>query len=205
MQKILVVIDCQNDFITGSLRNEDAIAAVPRIVEKIKNFNGERILVTQDTHSNDYLLTNEGKKLPVVHCVGNTDGWRIEGSIQQALDEAYARNIDVDYFNKPTFGSQDLISFLCSAVGYTKYVEVEFVGFCTDICVVSNVLMAKASLYDKAEISVDASCCAGVTPESHKAALTTMQMCQINIINKDFVDNEYEDVNESGPTSNSGE
>ena len=203
MQKILVVIDCQNDFITGSLRNEDAIAAVPRIVEKINNFNGERILVTQDTHNDDYLETNEGKMLPVVHCVNGSEGWQIESSIKEALDAAQQRHIDVNYFNKPTFGSQDLVGFLCSSVGYTTYVEIEFVGFCTDICVVSNVLMVKASLYDKAKIIVDSKCCAGVTPESHQAALTTMQMCQIHI-NGIETPKEYEEVNESGP-SNSGE
>lgn len=181
MKKILVVIDCQNDFIDGSLRNEEAIKAVPNIVKKIESFKGDNILVTRDTHDENYLETAEGKKLPVVHCVNGTDGWYLNADIAKALHSKELREeCLIGYINKPTFGSQKLVDFL-SAVN--DDLEIEFIGFCTDICVVSNALMVKAAVYDHAEISVDASCCAGVTPESHQAALTTMQMCQINIVN----------------------
>lgn len=181
MKKILVVIDCQNDFIDGSLRNEEAIKAVPNIVKKIESFKGDNILVTRDTHDANYLETAEGKKLPVVHCVNGTGGWYLNADIAKALHQKELREeCLVGYLNKPTFGSFKLAEF----IGAIKDdLEIEFVGFCTDICVVSNALMVKAAVYDHAEISVDASCCAGVTPESHQAALTTMQMCQINIVN----------------------
>lgn len=189
-KKILVVIDCQNDFITGSLRNEDAIKAVPNIVKKIDEFNGDYILVTMDTHSEDYLETNEGKKLPVVHCVQYTEGWQINKDIQDAISRAEGRNDGnkVIYFEKPTFGSVALAEFFEMDNKFTEEMdkdaelEIEFVGFCSDICVVSNALMVKAVTYNKANITVFKNCCAGVTPESHNAALQTMQMCQINVV-----------------------
>lgn len=185
--EILTVIDTQDDFISGSLRNEEAIKAVPNIVKKIDNFDGDVIYVTQDTHNPDYLYTPEGNKLPVVHCVNRSNGWMINKDVQNALNEAYLRGIDVIYVEKPTFGSFDLIDYIKEDIDkcdeYEK-VNIEFVGFCTDICVVSNVLIAKAAFYDRAKIQVDASCCAGVTPESHKAALLTMKMCQVDIINE---------------------
>lgn len=185
--EILTVIDTQDDFISGSLRNEEAIKAVPNIVKKIDNFDGDVIYVTQDTHDPDYLYTPEGNKLPVVHCVNRSNGWMINKDVQNALNDAYLRGIDVIYVEKPTFGSFDLIDYIKEDIDkcdeYEK-VNIEFVGFCTDICVVSNVLIAKAAFYDRAKIQVDASCCAGVTPESHKAALLTMKMCQVDIINE---------------------
>lgn len=184
-KKVLVVIDCQNDFITGALRNEEAIKAVPNIVNKIKNFDGDYILVTLDTHDDDYLETKEGKKLPVKHCVKGTEGWRLQEDIKQALLQFDAmENKNVMYFDKPTFGSETMADFFNLDEEFEGNLEIEYVGFCTDICVVSNVLIEKALLYNRAEITVDASCCAGVTPESHKAALTTMKMCQINVINE---------------------
>ena len=179
MKKILVVIDAQNDFITGSLRNEEAIAAVPALVEKILNFDGSAIFVTKDTHSPDYLSTPEGSKLPVVHCVKGSEGWNLDPQVQAALDKAAGKGIPVKYIEKPTFGSYDLVSEL-RALG-DEPLDLEFVGFCTDICVVSNVLLAKAAFYDTARISVDPACCAGVTPDSHAAALSTMAMCQVEI------------------------
>jgi len=185
--EILVVIDAQNDFIDGSLRNEEAIKAVPNIVEKIDDFDGDVIYVTQDTHDPDYLDTPEGNKLPVVHCINRSEGWMINSDVQDALNAAYSRGIDVIYIEKPTFGSFDLVDYLEEDINECdedERVKVEFVGFCTDICVVSNVLMAKAALFDSAKIQVDASCCAGVTPESHKAALLTMKMCQVDIVNE---------------------
>lgn len=187
MKKILVIIDCQNDFITGSLRNEEAIKKVPNIVKKINENDWDEIFVTQDTHTDDYLNTKEGKNLPVVHCIKYTDGWNIETSIANAIKNAkYNKNINVIYIHKPTFGSKNLRDMICDSAKYyyDKDIYIEFVGFCTDICVVSNVLLVKEALYENADITVDASCCAGVTPESHNAALLTMKMCQIKVINE---------------------
>lgn len=183
-KKVLIVIDCQNDFIDGSLRNEDAIKAVPNIVKKINEFNGDYILVTMDTHEENYLETNEGKKLPVVHCIKDTDGWKINKDIAKAIQLAEGRNNGnrVIYFEKPTFGSELLSEFISTDGDLMGQLEIEFVGFCTDICVVSNALMVKAATYSRANISVIKSCCAGVTPASNDAALQTMQMCQINIV-----------------------
>lgn len=198
MKKILVVIDAQNDFITGSLRNEEAIAAVPALVKKILSFDGCAIFATKDTHSADYLSTPEGAKLPVVHCVKGTEGWNLDPQVQAALDSASARGIPVNYIEKPTFGSYALIDAIRALAGCpspsavpspsaapgvspNQALDLEFVGFCTDICVVSNVLLAKAAFYDTARISVDPACCAGVTPDSHSSALSTMRMCQVEI------------------------
>jgi nicotinamidase-related amidase len=186
MTKILVVVDVQNDFVDGSLRNEEAIKKIPNIVKKIEEFNGNYIFVTRDTHFPNYLESNEGKHLPVVHCVNGTDGWFINADVAKAL---HAKELSEDtciisYINKPTFGSTDLVEKIKSIMINLKEneIELEFIGFCTDICVVSNVLLCKANFYETANIIVDSSCCAGVTPESHEAALTTMRMCQIDII-----------------------
>ena len=187
--KILVCIDCQNDFITGSLRNEEAIKAVPKIVDKIRNFNGAAIYVTRDTHTADYLKTREGKNLPVEHCIKASWGWQIEDNIQAALNDAELRRVKVVYIDKPTIGSHALADSISSTVDYASRLEketfnpeVEVVGFCTDICVVSNTLMIKERLYDRATVKVDSSCCAGVTPELHESALNVMKSCQIEII-----------------------
>ena len=186
--KILVVVDVQNDFIDGSLKNEEAIKVVPNIVKKINEFKGNYILVTRDTHHKDYLQTKEGEKLPVEHCIYGTDGWMINSKVAEALHNKELREeCIVEYFDKPTFASFGLMNEISAHTG-TKdgnlETDIEFVGFCTDICVVSNALIAKADCYENGNITVDASCCAGVTPESHKAALLTMKMCQINIINE---------------------
>ena len=177
--KILVVVDVQNDFIDGSLLNEDAIKTVPNIVTKIDEFNGDLILVTMDTHHENYMTTNEGIKLPVEHCIKDTDGWNLNPLVKSSIEEAEKRGISVLYFEKPTFGSEALVKFV---KGLNGKLEIEVVGFCTDICVVSNVLLMNAAVYDRADITVISNCCAGVTPESHNAALTTMKMCQINIV-----------------------
>lgn len=182
--KILCVIDTQNDFIYGSLRNEEAINAVPNIIEKINNFDGSQIYVTMDTHKHDYLKTQEGLALPVEHCIKATPGWCIESEIKKALDSAEERNITVTYIEKPTFGSLDLINEIDEDFEPEIELNIEIVGFCTDICVVSNALLLKTNFYNDTNITVDASCCAGVTPESHKAALTVMKSCQINVINE---------------------
>ena len=181
-KKILIVIDVQNDFITGALRNEEAIKKVPNIVKKINDFNGDAIFCTLDTHGSNYLNTKEGEKLPVVHCVKDTEGWKIEASVQAVLDEADDRGIEVIYIEKPTFGSDDLPLFIHQLLPTNVEFDIEIVGFCTDICVVSNALLVKAAFYDKADIKVIEDCCAGVTPETHFAACKTMQMCQIDII-----------------------
>ena len=181
---ILCVIDPQNDFIYESLRNEEAINAVPNIIEKINNFEGSQIYVTMDTHKHDYLKTQEGLALPVEHCIKATPGWCIESEIKKALDSAEERNITVTYIEKPTFGSLDLINEIDEDFEPEIELNIEIVGFCTDICVVSNALLLKTNFYNDTNITVDASCCAGVTPESHKAALTVMKSCQINVINE---------------------
>jgi len=194
MKKCLIIVDAQNDFITGSLANEEAQKAVPNIVNKIKERKWDYIFVTRDTHDSDYLSTNEGKLLPVEHCIYGTDGWEIEHSISEALVKTNPTH-GKGYINKPTFGSLvagshdsvSLITFLKKIkidIVNDESIDIEICGFCTDICVVSNALIVKAELYDKANITVDASCCAGVTPEKHKAALEVMKSCQINVINE---------------------
>ena len=180
-KKILVVVDCQVDFITGSLRNEEAIKKVPNIVKKINEFDGDAIFYTMDTHAENYMETNEGKKLPVVHCVKGTEGWEIEASVKAALEDAKLRNIKVACVEKPTFGSYDLVEEI-KRISLWSDLDIELVGFCTDICVVSNALLVKAAFYEKAKITVVEDCCAGVTPETHFAACKTMQMCQIDVV-----------------------
>ena len=182
MKKILCLIDVQNDFITGALRNEDAINAVPNIVEKVKNFDGDYIFLTQDTHRENYLETKEGQKLPVVHCVEGTNGWAIEESVaKMVLQKQEGGDMVVETIVKPTFGSLELASEISKIQGE---LEIEICGFCTDICVVSNALLLKAQLYDRANIKIIENCCAGVTPQTHFAACKAMEMCQIDIVNE---------------------
>lgn len=172
MNKLLIVVDMQNDFIDGSLGTADAVAIVPNVVTKINNWDGD-IIITQDTHYPNYLETREGKHLPVPHCIIDTEGHKINDVIFSAL-------INKHHFatlNKLTFGSTALPE-LIRGQGYDY---IELVGLCTDICVVSNAMLLKAH-YPEIDIVVDASCCAGVTPESHNAAIQTMKMCQIEII-----------------------
>lgn len=166
MKDTLIVIDMQNDFITGSLGTPEARSIVAAVGEKLRCYRqgGRRILFTRDTHEENYLDTPEGKKLPVKHCIRNTWGWEIV----DGLDTEGCPIID-----KPTFG--------WTRWGEEQLGSVELVGLCTDICVVSNALILKAT-FPEAEIAVDASCCAGVTPETHRAALQTMRMCQIDVI-----------------------
>lgn len=173
MEKVLVVIDMQNDFVDGTLGTKEAVAIVPNVVKKIKEWDGP-IIATRDTHGNDYLNTSEGKKLPVSHCIKDTEGWMINKEVENAL--AIKNTI---YINKPTFGSTNLPGIIKLIT--KKNMSIEIIGLCTDICVVSNALFLKTH-FPETQIAVDASCCAGVTPETHKAALTTMKMCQIEII-----------------------
>lgn len=172
MRKILVVVDMQNDFIDGSLGTAEAQAIVPLVAQKMKSYDKADIYVTRDTHGENYLETAEGRKLPVVHCVKGTKGWQLHPEIEAAADENYI-------INKPTFGSMDLMELL-RRENEKEPLEIELVGLCTDICVVSNALLLKAALPENT-IRVDAGCCAGVTPESHRAALATMEKCQIEI------------------------
>lgn len=169
--KVLIVVDMQNDFIDGSLGTKEAVAIVGNVEKKIREWDG-LVVATRDTHSSKYLMTQEGRNLPVEHCIEGTVGWEITPTIQAALDEKNAQAI-----NKPTFGSVALAMMLMQC-GVT---EIQLVGLCTDICVVSNALLLKANM-PEVPISVDASCCAGVTPEKHAAALETMKSCQINIL-----------------------
>lgn len=166
MKKTLIVVDMQNDFIDMALGTPEAVAIVPKVKAKIRSYleNGDQIIYTRDTHGEDYLDTPEGKKLPVPHCVKGTPGWQI-------ADGLYVEGCKI--IDKPNFGwphwKEEALE------------QVELVGLCTDICVVSNALIIKAT-FPEAQVSVDAACCAGVTPATHKAALTTMGMCQIDVM-----------------------
>lgn len=175
MNKVLILIDCQNDFIDGALYNADAVAKLPRIAEKIKGWDGD-ILLTADTHDESYLSTNEGKHLPVAHCIKGTKGWELSETVAKALAEKTAAGTKSELFEKNTFGSVALAEHLKNS----GYDHIEFIGFCTDICVVSNALMTKAYCPER-EIAVDASCCAGVTKALHEAALATMKSCHIEV------------------------
>ena len=167
--KYLIVVDMQIDFITGTLGSELAMAIVPKVVEKVKNFDG-RVIFTRDTHFDDYMNTQEGKNLPISHCIKDSDGWQICDELKPYV------NIVVD---KLTFGSIELPELIES---FGEPIEkIELCGLCTDICVISNVLLTKSAFLE-AEIIVDASCCAGVSPQSHKNALEAMKMCQIKIV-----------------------
>lgn len=174
MQKILVVIDMQNDFIDGALGTGEAQQIVGRVAKKIECHEGGRIFATRDTHGKNYLETSEGRYLPVPHCIKGTKGWEIRPEIAEQLSRKEAEVID-----KPTFGSEALAGRLYE-LAEKEELEIQLVGLCTDICVVSNALLLKAKLPETV-IRVDPSCCAGVTPESHDAALLTMKMCQIEV------------------------
>ena len=161
----------QNDFVDGALGTKEAVGVVHAVADKIENYKkcGDTVIFTRDTHQADYLQTQEGRELPVMHCIKGTDGWEISTK----LDTSGAAVID-----KVSFGSLELAEYVASkAPG-----EIELVGLCTDICVISNALILKARL-PETKITVDAGCCAGVTPESHNNALKSMKMCQINVIN----------------------
>lgn len=173
MKRFLIVVDMQKDFVDGSLGTPEAVAIVDRVVEKIKGFEG-KIFVTFDTHPETYLSTCEGRHLPVVHCVKGTEGWALDRRVADAL-----AGRDCVFVEKETFGAKHLPALVKDAAGDESF-TVELIGLCTDICVVSNALLLKAH-FPETEISVDASCCSGVTPETHEAALTTMKMCQIGI------------------------
>ena len=173
MRRILLVIDMQNDFVDGALGTPEAAAIVDRVADEIGRYPIENIIATRDTHSKDYLETREGRKLPVVHCVKGTPGWELNDKIAAALRGAAV-------IDKPTFGSRELAEQM-AALAQREELDITLVGLCTDICVVSNALLLKAYL-PESPIRVIASACAGATPESHQAALKTMEMCQIEIL-----------------------
>ncbi len=173
--KILIVVDMQNDFIDRALGTKEAVGIVENVAKKIQGFDG-KVIFTKDTHQKNYLETQEGKNLPVEHCIRGSEGWQLSSALPVKEDDVI--------FEKPTFGSTDLGEYLKKLAEDAEIEEIEVIGLCTDICVISNALLIKAFL-PEVKISVDASCCAGVTPESHKNALEAMKMCQIQITNEE--------------------
>ena len=169
--RVLAVIDMQKDFIDGALGTKEAEAIVPRVAERLKNArkDGQTVVFTRDTHTDQYLHTQEGRQLPVPHCLKGSDGWQIDPSLPV---------LDAPVFDKPGFGSPALVDYLKQLPALES---VEFIGLCTDICVITNALMVKGAL-PEIPLFVRADCCAGVTPESHKTALAAMKMCQITIL-----------------------
>ena len=170
--KYLIVVDMQNDFITGSLGTKEAEGILPKVIEKVKKFDGT-VIYTKDTHGAEYLTTQEGKNLPVEHCIEGTWGWMLAEELEKL-------SLGHKVFNKPTFGSVELAAYLVEQAKNNEIEEIELCGLCTDICVISNAFVIKANLTE-VPVSVDASCCAGVTPESHLNALAAMKMCQVTV------------------------
>ena len=173
MKHFLIVVDMQKDFVDGALGTPEAQAIVDNVVRKIREFEGT-VFVTFDTHDEEYLHTAEGRRLPVPHCIKGTPGWELDARVAEALKDKPWIPVE-----KPTFGAVQLPELIESAA-FRQDFGMELIGLCTDICVVSNALLLKAN-FPEVPIFVDASCCAGVTPASHEAALTTMAMCQITI------------------------
>ena len=172
MQDFLIVVDMQNDFITGALGTKEAVAILPKVKEKIDAFKGI-VLYTRDTHGQDYMSTQEGANLPVPHCIHGTWGWEIADALSTCKSDGV--------FDKITFGSMPLARYLQKVYEEEGIGSITLIGLCTDICVISNAMLIKAAM-PEVPVIVDASCCAGVTPESHKNALSAMQMCQIKIV-----------------------
>lgn len=173
--KALVVVDMQKDFIDGVLGTNEAAAIVPAVKKKIDEYRaaGDVIIFTRDTHHEDYLETQEGRKLPVKHCIKGTAGWKISSKLKVG---------DSKVIDKPSFGSYELVDCLVQIDEKTPLEHIELVGLCTDICVISNAMLIKAR-FTEIPVRVDASCCAGVMPETHRTALKAMDMCQIEILN----------------------
>lgn len=174
MQEYLIVVDMQKDFIDGALGTAEAVAIVPRVAEKIRTFPG-KVLFTRDTHEEDYLSTQEGRLLPVPHCIRGTEGWQLDKALQPLCTAAP--------IDKPVFGSVELGERLRKAHQEEPISRITLIGLCTDICVISNAMICRAFL-PEAEIVVDAACCAGVTPESHATALAAMKVCQVKVENE---------------------
>jgi len=178
MNKLLIVVDMQNDFIDGTLGTPEAENIVKKVVNKITEYEkaGSTIIFTMDTHFEDYLNSFEGKNLPVAHCIKDTHGWQISDAITTCIDLSKYK-----IYEKNTFGSSDLAKDLLNGI-YNTITSVEIIGICTDICVISNAMLVKTML-SETPITVDASCCAGVTPNSHQNALEAMKMCHIEVTN----------------------
>lgn len=174
MQDILIVVDMQNDFIDGALGTAEAVAIVPKVVEKVRGFKGT-VIFTRDTHDENYMQTQEGRNLPVPHCIKGSRGWEVCPAL-----EPLRTGLTID---KPTFGSAELGRLLLELDAKEPVGSITLVGLCTDICVISNALIAKAFL-PEVPVTVDAACCAGVTPESHRNSLSAMRMCQVRIENE---------------------
>ena len=174
MQDILIVVDMQNDFIDGALGTAEAVAIVPKVVEKVRGFKGT-VIFTRDTHGEHYMQTQEGRNLPVPHCIKGSRGWEVCPAL-----EPLRTGLTID---KPTFGSAELGKVLLELDTKEPVGSITLVGLCTDICVISNAMIAKAFL-PEVPVTVDAACCAGVTPESHRNALSAMKMCQVRIENE---------------------
>lgn len=172
MQKVLIVVDMQNDFIDGALGTAEAVAIVPAVKAKIENFDGT-VLFTRDTHFDNYMETQEGKNLPVPHCIKGTEGWQIRPELD-ALRKTEA-------IDKLTFGSSELGPMLQKMNQEEAIEEITVIGLCTDICVISNVMIAKAFL-PEVPVVVDSACCAGVSVETHNNALKAMQVCQVKVL-----------------------
>lgn len=170
-KNVLAVIDMQNDFIDGALGTKEAEAIVEKVAAQIRDFEGE-VVYTRDTHFEDYLRTQEGVKLPVEHCIKETEGWELREEVRQAGAG------ETKIFDKPTFGSVELAEYLKNMADLES---ITLIGLCTDICVISNALVIKAFL-PEVTVRVNAECCAGVTPESHRNALEAMKMCQVEIV-----------------------
>ena len=190
MTDLLIVVDMQRDFVSGALGSEQARAIVPAVCARIQQAKAEntQVVFTLDTHEDHYMDTREGRFLPVPHCIRDTPGWALEPDIAKECARGMMS------FEKPTFGSTALCDYICALAAEKgaiagKGFHIELCGVCTDICVVSNALILKAE-FPEVEITVDASCCAGVTPATHQAALETMKMCQINVIGENLSDNE---------------
>lgn len=173
-RRYLIVIDMQNDFVTGALGTAEAQGIAPAVVEAARTFDGE-VLFTLDTHGEDYPETQEGRNLPVPHCIKGSEGWQLIPELPDVQRERDAR-----VFEKPTFGSTELVHYLTHANAAEPIESIELIGVCTDICVVSNALLIKAAL-PEVPVSVDARLCAGVTPDAHEAALATMRSCQVQV------------------------
>lgn len=172
MQDILIVVDMQNDFIDGTLGTKEAVAIVPRVKEKIASFSGP-VIFTRDTHPENYIETQEGKNLPVPHCIKGTEGWQIRPELDRLRK--------TEPVDKPGFGSVELGQMLLDMNEKEPIASVTLIGLCTDVCVISNALIIKAFL-PEVPVRVDAACCAGISPESHDNALSAMAMCQVEIL-----------------------
>lgn len=183
MSKLLVVVDMQNDFVDGSLGTKEATQIVGKVVSKIKDYHssGNKVLFTKDTHDKNYMSTQEGRNLPVAHCIKGTRGWELTPEILKEFEIISENSIDEIVYEKGQFGSIDLARRIDEEWKEDNTLEVELVGLCTDICVLSNAMVIK-SLSPELELIVDSNCCAGVSPESHHNALESMKMCQIKIV-----------------------